>query len=281
VKTRVVSLALVLATSAWAQYPGDRQAHGAARSQAPAPVKGVDVLERLGDHVPETARFVDSEGRPFQVSDLLHQGKPVILTLVYYRCPGLCSLVLSGLTRGLRAMDLKLGEDYRVLSVSIDPAETPRMAAESKRGHMQAMGVEPVTPGWTFATGNEDGIQALAQSVGFQYTYDEPSKQYAHAAAIFVLSPDGKISRYLYGIDFPARDLRMALVEAGKGKVGTALDRVLLTCFKYDATTRRFEPYVLGFVRIGAGLVFVALASLLMVLWRQELKMKKQRGAQA
>jgi protein SCO1 len=278
---RLATLALVLATTAWAQYPGDRQAHGAARSQAPATVKGVDVLERLGDRVPENGRFVDSEGRPFELADVLHQGKPVILTLVYYRCPALCSLVLSGLTRSLRGLDLKLGEDYRVVTLSIDPTETSRMAAESKRGHLQALGVDPLTPAWTFGTGNEEQIHPLAQALGFQYTYDEPSKQYAHAAAIFVLSPDGKISRYLYGIDFPARDMRMALVEAGKGKVGTALDRVLLTCFKYDPTTRRFEPYVLGFIRIGASLAFFALATLLTVLWRQELKMKKQRGAQA
>jgi protein SCO1 len=278
---RLATLALVLATAARAQYPGDRQAHGAARSQAPAAVKGVDVLERLGDRVPETGRFVDSEGRPFRLDDVLHQGKPVILTLVYYRCPALCSLVLSGLTRSLRGLDLKLGEDYRVVTLSIDPTETPRMAAESKRGHMQALGVDPLTPAWTFGTGNDEEIHPLAQALGFQYTYDEPSKQYAHAAAIFVLSPDGKISRYLYGIDFPSRDMRMALVEAGQGKVGTALDRVLLTCFKYDPTTRRFEPYVLGFIRIGASLAFLALATLLTVLWRQELKMKKQRGAQA
>ena len=278
---RLATLVLVLATAAWAQYPGDRQAHGAARSQAPAAVKGVDVLERLGDRVPEAGRFVDAEGRPFRLADVLHQGKPVILTLVYYRCPALCSLVLSGLTRSLRGLDLKLGEDYRVVTLSIDPTETPRMAAESKRGHMQALGADPLTPAWTFGTGNDEEIHPLAQALGFQYTYDEPSKQYAHAAAIFVLSPDGKISRYLYGIDFPTRDMRMALVEAGQGKVGTALDRVLLTCFKYDPATRRFEPYVLGFIRIGASLVFVALATLLAVLWRQELKMKKQRGAQA
>ena len=277
---RLAALALVLATGAWAQYPGDRQAHGAARSQAPAAVKGVDVLERLGDSVPEAGLFIDSEGQPFQLSDALHRGKPVVLTLVYYRCPALCSLVLSGLTRSLRNLDLKLGEDYRVVTVSIDPTETSRQAAESKRGHLQALGVDPLSPAWTFATGKDEDIHALAGALGFQYTYDEASKQYAHAAAIFVLSPDGKISRYLYGIDFPTRDVKMALVEAGKGKVGTALDRVLLTCFKYDATTRKFEPYVLGFVRIGASFVFVALATLLTVLWRQEMKMKK-RGARA
>jgi protein SCO1/2 len=276
---RFAALALVLGTGAWAQYPGDRQAHGAARSQAPAAVKGVDVLERLGDNVPEAAAFVDSEGQPFRLSEVLHRGKPVILNLVYYRCPALCSLVLSGLTRSLRSLDLKLGEDYRVVTVSIDPTETPRQAAESKRGHLQALGVDPLSPAWTFATGKDEDIHALAGALGFQYTYDEASKQYAHAAAIFVLSKDGKISRYLYGIDFPTRDVKLALVEAGQGKVGTALDRVLLTCFKYDATTRKFEPYVLGFVRIGASFVFVALATLLTVLWRQEMKMRKRARA--
>ncbi|MGO9830840.1 MAG: SCO family protein [Myxococcaceae bacterium] len=277
---RLAALALVLATGAWAQYPGDRQAHGAARSTAPAAVKGVDVLERLGDPVPEQARFVDSEGRPFQLADVLHQGKPVVLTLVYYRCPALCSLVLSGLTRSLRNLDLALGQDYRAVTISIDPTETSAQAAESKRGHLQALGADPLSPNWTFATGNDADIHALAGALGFQYSYDAPSQQYAHAAAIFVLSPDGKISRYLYGIDFPTRDLKMALVEAGKGKVGTALDRVLLTCFKYDATSRRFEPYVLGFIRIGALLVFAALATLLTILWTHEMKMKK-RGVRA
>jgi protein SCO1 len=278
---QLAMFALVLGTTVWAQYPGDRQPHGAARSQAPAAVQGVDVLERLGDAVPAEGRFIDSEGRPFQLADVLHQGKPVILTLVYYRCPALCSLVLSGLTRSLRDVGLKLGDDYRVVTLSIDPTETSQMAAESKRGHLQALGVDPLSAGWTFGTGNEAEIKALAQAVGFQYTFDASSQQYAHAAAIFVLSPDGRISRYLYGIDFPARDVRMALVEASKGKVGTAVDRGLLTCFKYSSATRRFEPYVLGFIRIGASLVAVALATLLAVLWKQELKMRKQRGAQA
>jgi protein SCO1 len=273
-------LALVLAAAAWAQYPGDRR-HGAAGSQTPAALKGVDVLERLGDRVPEDVRFVDSAGRPFQLADALHHGQPVILTLVYFRCPGLCSLVLSGLTRSLRGVDLKLGQGYQAVTVSIDPRETPRAAEEAKRGHLQALGVDPESPAWIYGTGTEAEIQRLARAVGFQYTYDEPTQQYAHPAVIFVLSPEGKISRYLYGIDFPPRDLTLALVEASRGRVGTTLDRVLLTCFRYDPASRRYEPYVLGFVRIGGSLAFLALATLLAVLWRQELKMKKQRGAQA
>jgi protein SCO1/2 len=244
-------------------------------------MQGVDVIEQLGDRVPEDGRLVDSEGQPFRLADELHRGKPVVLALVYYRCPQLCSLVLSSLTRTLRGSGMKLGQDYRAVVVSIDPTETPREAAESKRGHMQALGVSPTTPDWRFATASEPVIQALARATGFTYRYDAPSKQYAHPAVAFVLSEDGRLSRYLYGIEYPAQDMKLALVEAGKGKVGTAFDRVLLTCFKYDPAKRSYRPYVLAFIRIGALLVFAALVVLLTVLWRQDLKLKKQRGATA
>ncbi len=250
-------------------------------SAVPPQLQGVEVIERLGDHVPETGRFVDSEGRPFQLADVLHQGKPLILALVYYQCPALCHLVLSGLTRSLHQVGLKLGEDYRVATVSIDPSETARDAAQSKRGHMQALGAEEHTEAWTFATGEEPQIKALAAAAGFQFKYDAPTRQFAHSAVIFVLSPDGKLARYFYGIDYPPRDMRFALVEASHGKVGTTLDRVLMTCFRYDPATRRYGPYVFAFIRLGALSVFFALVALLTILWRQDLKAKrrKERGA--
>ena len=247
----------------------------------PAPLQGVDVIEQLGDRVPEEGRLIDSEGQPFRLADELHHGKPVVLALVYYRCPQLCSLTLSSLTRTLRDSGMKLGRDYRAVVLSIDPAETSRDAAESKRGHMQALGVSPTTADWRFATAAEPEIQALARATGFKYRYDAQSKQFAHASVAFVLAEDGRLSRYLYGIEYPARDMKLALLEAGKGKVGTAFDRVLLTCFKYDPAKRSYAPYGLAFIRIGALLVFAALVVLLTVLWRQDLKLKKQRGATA
>jgi protein SCO1 len=252
-----------------------------AQVNVPAPMQGVDVIEQLGDRVPEDGRLIDSEGQPFRLADELHHGKPVVLALVYYRCPQLCSLVLSSLTRSLRGSGMKIGEDYRAVVVSIDPEETPREAAESKRGHMQALGVSPTTADWRFATATEPVIQALARATGFTYRYDAPTKQYAHPAVTFVLSDDGKLSRYLYGIETQAKDMKLALVEAGRGKVGTAFDRVLLTCFKYDPAKRSYTPYVLAFIRIGALLVFASLVVLLTVLWRQDLKLKRQRGATA
>ena len=252
-----------------------------AQVNVPAPLQGVDVIEQLGDRVPDDGRLIDSEGQPFRLADELHRGKPVVLALVYYRCPQLCSLVLSSLTRALRGSGMKLGQDFRAVVVSIDPSETPREAAESKRGHMQALGVSPTTADWRFATTTEPVIQALAKATGFTYRYDAPSKQFAHPAVTFVLSEDGRLSRYLYGIEYPAQDMKLALVEAGKGKVGTAFDRVLLTCFKYDPAKRSYGPYVLAFIRIGALLVFAALVVLLTVLWRQDLKLKKRRSATA
>jgi protein SCO1 len=271
--SRVPGIAFVVA--ALLPFVAGAQANALTRVQA------VDVIEQLGDRVPEEARLVDSEGQPFRLKDELHRGKPLVLALVYYRCPQLCKLTLSGLTRALRESGMKLGRDYRAVVVSIDPGETARDAAESKRGHMQALGVSPTTPDWRFATATEAEIQALARATGFKYRYDAPSKQFEHVSVSFVLSEDGRISRYLYGIENPARDMKLALVEAGKGKVGTAFDRVLLTCFKYDPAKRSYGPYALAFVRIGALLVFAALGVLLTVLWRQDVKLKKRRGATA
>lgn len=271
--SRPGSIAFVL----WALLPLVAGAQGTVRTRAPA----VDVIEQLGDRVPEDGRLIDSEGQPFRLADELHHGKPVILALVYYRCPQLCNLTLSALTRSLRESGMKAGRDYRAVIVSIDPTETARDAAESKRGHMQALGVSPTTNDWRFATAAEPEIQVLAKATGFKYRYDAPSKQFEHVSVAFVLSEDGRLSRYLYGIETPARDMKLALVEAGKGKVGTAFDRVILTCFKYDPAKRSYAPYALAFVRIGAVLVFAALVVLLTVLWRQDLKLKKQRGATA
>jgi len=252
-----------------------------AQVQVPLQMQGVDVIEQLGDRVPENGQLIDSEGTPFRLRDMLHQGKPVVLTLVYYRCPQLCSLVLSGLTRSLRDSGLQLGRDYRAVTLSIDPSETVREAQESKRGHLQALGASPTSADWRFAVAEEPQIQELARATGFLYKYDPATKQFAHNAVTFVLGDDGKLSRYLYGIEIPPRDMKLSVVEAGKGKVGTTFDRVLLTCFKYDPAKRSYLPYVLAFIRIGALLVFASLVVLLTVLWRHDLKLRKRRGATA
>lgn len=248
-----------------------------ASAPAPANLEQVGVTERLNEPIPRELSFVDSTGRPVRLGELLGGDKPVVLTLVYYRCPMLCSLVLSGLTRSLGEARMRLGEDYRAITVSIDPEETPAMAAEKKRGHLQALGVPADSPDWPFLTGTQPAIKALAEAVGFRYSYDAQLKQYAHAAVMFVLTPEGRISRYLYGMETPPRDLRWSLVEASGGWVGTSFDRVLLTCYQYDPATRRYGFFVKGFLRTGGMLVFTALATLLGVLWRRELKRGRAR----
>nr|UXE45700.1 hypothetical protein Hi04_10k_c5202_00009 [uncultured bacterium] len=243
----------------------------------PSALNDVDVVEKLHQKLPLDLSFTDSEGKPFRLSQSFSDGKPVLLTLVYYRCQALCDLVVSGMVRALNDTGLSLGNDYRVVTATIDPTETPDLASQRKRGHLQALGQKDHHPDWAFLTGDASSIRSLAESVGFRYAYDDRSKQYAHAAVVFVLTPEGRVSRYFYGMEFKPRDLKLALLEASDGRVGTSFDRILMKCFKYDPAERRYVVYMMGFIRGGALLVFFALSSLLWILWRRELREK--RGA--
>jgi protein SCO1/2 len=247
-------------------------AERAGADDLPPALEAVGITEKIGNFVPGDSSFTDSAGAQIRLQQFLNKDKPVLLNLVYYQCPMLCNLVLTGLVKGLKASGLRLGEDYLALTVSIDPKETPDLAAERKRGHLQALGISGADPNWAFTTGNEQQIHRLAESVGFEYAYDESTKQYAHAAATFVLTPAGKISRYLYGFEYSPRDLKLALVEASGGRVGTSFDRFLLTCFRYEPALRRYGFYMSGILRGGALLVFAGLCALLVNLWRRELK---------
>ncbi len=230
----------------------------------------VEVIEKLNAPLPGALTFTDWRGRRVTLESLLHRERPVILSLVYYRCPSLCQLVLSGLVTGLRGTGLRLGEDYDLVTLSIDPSETPAMASERRRGHLQALGVPDAGEAWSYLTGDEAQIRALADAVGFSYAYDASLGQFAHAATLFVVTGDGRLSRYLYGVRFAPRDLKLALVEAGEGRVGTAFDRFLLTCYQFDPASKRYALVVRGVIQGGGLLVFLALGGLLTVLWRRE-----------
>jgi protein SCO1/2 len=215
--------------------------------------------------------LVDWEGKPFQLSSVLDGRRPAVLTLVYYDCPMLCGLILSGAAEAMRKNGLVLGEDFSAVTLSFDPRERPAQAAERRRGYLQSLGL-PDQPGrhWPFLVATGEASRAVADAVGFHYAYDEARKEWAHVAAIFVLTPDGRVSRYLYGIEFPPKDFRLAVVEASEGKVGTSFDRLLLTCYRYDPASRRYEPYAWGFVRAGAALVLLALTALIAgLVWRE------------
>ncbi len=253
-----------------------------------AALQDIDVIEHVGDRVPRGLTFTDVTGAPKSLDALLGQGRPVVVTLGYHRCPMLCGLVLDGLAKAAKTVGLGLGKDYTAVDISIDPGEDTKLLQQNQHRVLEQAGQglgRPLTrEAWPFWLSSADGgaaARTLADAVGFRYKYDPTSKQFAHEAVAFVLTPGGVISRYLYGIDYPVRDFRMALVEASDGKVGTSLDKVILSCYRYDPVTRRYGPFVFGFMRIGAGLVFFALAGLLTVLWRKEFALRKRQVAVA
>jgi protein SCO1/2 len=242
-----------------------------AQSDLPPQVRGVDVVEHLGEPLPLEARFLDEAGAEVRLGEVLPKDKPTLVTLVYYQCPMLCNLVINAQVSAMREVGLELGKDYEAVTVSIDPKDTPAQSQERRRKHLQAMG-KPESAPWRFLTGDEENIHKLSEALGFKYTYDESTKQYAHPAVVHVITPEASISRYLYGTAFPAQDMKLSLLEAAGGRVGTSFDRVVLSCFKYDTASRRYGFYVFGFIRTGAVLVFSALSVMLIYFWRRELK---------
>jgi protein SCO1/2 len=271
--TAALFLALSVGTPASALPGGGRTPQSIidAQSDAPPQLKGVDVQEHLGELVALETAFTDSSGKPVHLRDVLPRTRPVLLTLVYYNCPLLCNLVINEQIRTMRELGLVLGKDYEAVTVSIDPQDTPAQSLERRRRHLQSMGL-PETAPWHFLTGTQENIRRLADAVGFLYAYDESTRQYVHPAVVMVLTPEGALSRYLYGTSFQPKDMKLALLEAAGGRVGTSFDRIVLTCFKYDTATRRYGFYIFGFLRIGALMVFGALASMLAYYWRRELK---------
>jgi protein SCO1/2 len=236
-----VALTLVAAAPALAQ-----------RSEpVPPQLKGVGITEHLGAQVPLDLQFTAEDGSPVKLSSLIDGKRPVILTLVYYRCPMLCGLVLKGLAEGMSEVKYEPAKDFEIVTVSFNPRESHTEAELKKQSILAEYKRPGAAAGWRFLTGTEPNIKKLADTVGFGYRYDEKQQQYAHAAAIFVLTPDGRVSRYLYGIQYEPRTLRLALTEAGGGKVGGATDRLLLTCCRYDPNEGRYVLAAANVMRLG------------------------------
>jgi protein SCO1/2 len=281
--TRATMVCAILLASAAARAEKTPIAFPQGSEQPLAALQDIDVIEHLGDRVPATLSFTDGQGNRVGLESLLNRGKPVLVTLGYHRCPMLCGLVLDGLVKAGRLSGLKPGKDFLAVDVSIDPAEDPTLLLQVQQRVVTLAGNGATAADWPFWTSVADGgvaARKLADAVGFRYKYDAQSKQFAHDAVAFVLTPEGMVARYLYGVDYPPRDFRMAVVEASGGRVGTSLDKVLLSCYRYDPAKRRYAPFVMGFMRIGAGTCFLALVGLLTILWRKELAMKRQRQKQ-
>jgi protein SCO1/2 len=226
-------------------------------------MEGVGIEEHLGASVPGNLAFTDSRGHPFRLGDRFGKGKPIILVLAYYNCQMLCGLVLSGVARAVKSTGLELGRDYELLTVSFDSRETPALAAERQGHYLQDIGYPGQQASWPFLVGEEPQIHALAESVGFHYKFDKRSNQFAHLAAIYILTPEGKISRYLYGVTYPPRDLKLALLEAGGGRIGSTFEKVLLTCYHYDPANRRYAFFLSWYLKVGGLLVLLGLIALI------------------
>lgn len=235
----------------------------------PPYLQNVGIDQHLDGQVPPDLAFVDDAGRAVKLGDYFGK-KPLILNLVYYNCTMLCGEELAGLTGALKAVKFDIGDQFDIVTVSFNPEETPDLAAAKKKDYVARYGRPGAASGWHFLTGSAQSIDALAKAVGFQYQYDPKTKQYAHATAIMVLTPEGHISRYFYGVEFPPKDLRLGLVEASQKKIGNPIDEVLLYCYHYNPATGKYGAVVANMLRLGGGLTIVGLAALLLILFRIE-----------
>ena len=235
----------------------------------PPYLTNVGIEQRLDGQVPPDLPFLDETGRPVRLGDYFGK-KPLILNLVYYTCPMLCGEVLTGLSASLKMVKFDVGNQFDVITVSFNPKETPELAAAKKQEYLRRYGRPRAAAGWHFLTGPAESINALTRAVGFQYQYDASKNQYAHATAIMVLTPQGRISRYFYGIDFPPKDLRMGLVEASQGKIGNAIDQVLLYCYHYDPTVGKYGAVVNNLLKIGGALTILVLGGMILIFLRLE-----------
>lgn len=236
----------------------------------PAILDEIGVDEKLGDTVPFDLIFTNSYGDEVRLGDLFESGKPVLLNPLYYDCPVLCGLVLDAVFNVVNELLWSPGSEYTIISFSIDPRETPEMAAQSKKRYLGDLNRPGAENGWHFLTGNEESIMALADAVGFRYTYDERTGEYLHLASIMMLSPEGVITRYLYGAAFREFDLRNALFEAADGTIGNTLDRILFYCFTYDPSSQSYVPVAMNIMKIGGLATVIFLGIFLSVFWRRE-----------
>lgn len=238
-------------------------------NQLPEPLKTVGYDQNLGAQVPLHLAFRDEAGRSVELGDYFGR-RPVVMVFAYYKCPMLCDLVLQGVTGSLKALSFDAGKQYDVVVVSINPKETPKLAAETKAENVSRYGRSGTESGWHFLTGGQDAILELTQAAGFRYFYDQKRDQYAHAAGMMVLTPGGRISRYLFGIDFAPRDVRLALIESAEGKIGNLADKLLLYCFHYDPVYGKYSAMTMNILRLAAAATVLGLGLLIVLLKRRE-----------
>lgn len=266
---RIISGILLLATAVFGQS-GPETAQLKLDTVQPAPVKRVGFDQNLNAQIPLDLPFRDETGRAVTLRDYF-KSKPVMLALVYYECPMLCTVVLNGITRSLKMVPFTPGRDFEIVLVSINPRETPELAQTKKATYVSEYGRPDSASGWHFLTGKESSIKPLADAVGFRYAWDEELQQYAHAAGMMVATHEGRLARYYYGVEFIPQDVKFGLMEASQNRIGSPVDKVLLYCYHYDAATGKYTPWVMTSVRTaGVATVFGIGALIGLLLFRSE-----------
>jgi protein SCO1/2 len=270
---------MLLAVSAWGQGMSKGIMSPPANVRPPR-LENVGIEQRLDSQVPPDLAFRDETGRSVKLGNYFGK-KPLILNLVYYNCTMLCGEALAGLSSAMRLVKFDVGNEFDVITVSFDPRETPEIAAAKKKDYVKRYGRPGADTGWHFLTGPAESVNALTKAVGFQYQYDPKINQFAHATAIMVLTPHGRISRYFYGVDFPPKDLRMGLVEASQGKIGNPIDAVLLYCYHYDPATGKYGAVLANILRLAAAATTLILGGFIFIMLRLERSLSRRapRGA--
>lgn len=273
----VAALALLfVAAAAWGQAMSQGVMSPPANLRPPG-LKHVGIEQHLNEQIPPNLTFRDETGKPVQLRDYFGH-KPMILNLVYYQCPMLCGEVLSGLESALRVLKFDVGKQFDVLTISFDPKETPEMATEKKALWLKRYGRPGAAAGWHFLTGPQNSIDALTRAVGFEYEYDAKTRQFAHATAIMVLTPEGKIAQYYYGVEFAPKDLRLGLIQASQNKIGTVVDQVLLYCYHYDPDQGKYSAIISRVLKVAAAVTMLLLGSFLIVMFRLGSSSEHQRA---
>ncbi|HKS74281.1 MAG TPA: SCO family protein [Terriglobales bacterium] len=270
-------LAFALSICAWGQGMTTGIMSPPANVRPPG-LKNVGIEQHLDEPIPPDLTFRDETGKTVRLGDYFGD-KPLILSLVYYKCPMLCSEVLSGLESAMRVLKFDAGKDYEVLTVSFDPHDTPELATAKKAEYIKRYKRAGAENGWHFLTGDQPSIDALTKAAGFQYEYDPKSGQFAHTTAIMVLTPKGKIAQYYYGVDYAPKDLRLGLVEASQEKIGTVVDEVLLYCYHYDPSTGKYGAIISRILQLAGAATILILGGLLLILFRRGPATPKLHGA--
>lgn len=244
----------------------------------PQELEGVEILEHLNGQVPLDLDFTDETGQSVVLRDYFKPGRPILLSIVYYRCPMLCSLVLNGMVNALNETDLTPGEDFDLLTISFDASETPNLAEAKRQNYLREYTNPHAAKSWHFLVGEQASVDALTDAVGFRYKWIEERKEFAHQAAIYVLTPEGIISRYLYGVMFEPKTVRLTLIEASKGGIGSTLDKIILYCFHYDSNSGKYSLAARNLMRVGGMATILVLGMALSMLWRRESKRRRAKA---